>query len=679
MTCEGIPHPPGTPEHAHPGEQEQAPPRPGLVRTVWKRHHRSITPFLAIPAVDATATATHFMTSGGWNAVLATMAMGIAAEITGEVRNWRGKRRPAVRATARKTVAAATAWGMVASAWTPAGWNGIVQGALLVPGVIAAGRHVHGNRRAAKQAPPEAKPGIEGPPDQRLEAFRRRFCEGDRAALQDAWAGSFTALSRGFSLEVKFHEDSPHTIADVSRLVPLIAKLYDTSLDNVSVGYVPGHRSEARAQVIVHAGAPQASAKPSPLARWDGKPTYDNATGMISLGGFIDDMPAHYQLHVPRSGSSMGFLAGAPGSGKTSSMHIIAAEAGMAAMCTRCGGERSCPECDLQRIIAVWMGDAQSHPLGIWKGKADLVGWGPEGCLELMQLADAVAAARSDVLGNLKWTDHLGRVNEGKGWFDPEPGFPLILLPLDEFPLLVNHADEALRKEAVALAVRGVTTWRKVGIHPLFGTQVMDISQTGVRELRDLVKFFNIIGHRCDEISSQMSGVKGNPKLLPRNEPGVGYIAGPDDRSDTRFRTKQCPEYVKPGERGVDIRHLAELVSRTPIAYDLSVTRAMEAFGLTHQQVITEWRGRDGAQKTAVAKAPAAAAQKGPGLGGLPTSDEAMAVRMALDPATPVDTYRLMQDTGLSLLAVGRALDFLAANGDVIRSGEDQYTAAPAA
>lgn len=684
MTCDGLSHPPGTPEHAHPtgdGVQEQAPPKPGLVRVIWGRHHRSITPFLAIPAVDVTATATHFMTHGGWNAVLATLAEGIIAEITGEIRNVAGKRRPKVRWTARKTVAAATAWGLVASTWTPAGWHGIVQGALLAPGAIAAGVHVHANRKAAKRPAKEEKPGIAPPPDARLEAFRRRFCESANAPLRDAWVGSFTGLSKGFSLEVKFHGDSPHTIADVIRLIPLIAKLYDTSVDNVSVGYVPQHRSEARAQVIVHERADAAAAQT--VRTWfDGVSTYNPATGTVRAGGFPDDKRANYLMHVPRSGAGVGMIAGAMGSGKTSVMHRLAAEAGLMAACARCGHARTCKACDLRRICAVFMGDAQGQPMGVWKGKADLLGWEPEGCLELLQFLKTVADTRSSVLGSMEWTDTGpdGRVrhNTGKGWFDPEPGFPLLFAPLSEFPLLVKHQDTALGKEAVALLVMAFTTWRKVGIHVLPDGQFVDMAQMGGRELREAARMWNLIAMRLDKTGSSMTDIKGDPSKLSPDEKGVGYIAGIDGRSDVKFTSDWFPEYNKPGDKGVDVRHVAEEISRTPIAYDSAVTRAMEAFGLTRQQVITEWRGRE-SKEAAAEPAPAAAGQKGPGVGGLPTSDEAMAVRMALDPSTPVDTYRLMQDTGLSLLAVGRALDFLAANGDVIQRGEDQYTAAPAA
>jgi hypothetical protein len=682
VSCGTYPHPPGTAPHEHPeglvsDEAVEDDREPGPLRVMWRKNHKVITPFMAAPVADLTAISGHFVTTGWFNHMLATMAAGLIAETASEIRNARGKRRHAVKVTARKAVAAGTVWAGVATMWSPwGGWEAMVQWPL-IGGLVWAGVHNHKNK-AKPVAEPE-QPALPPPDDPRLVSFRQRFCEGPNPPLRDAWVGNFADLARGFSLEVHFHEDSSHSIAEVTGLIKLIALRFDTSIDKVDVGYVPEHKSEARAKVIVQSRLRPEVTLPTVLHRWDGKSTYNPLTGMCDLGGFVDDLTTHYQFHMPRSGASLGFYAGSMGSGKTGTLHVLGCEAGLAKLCTQCGAEETCPVCDVQRMIAVWMGDAQAHPLGIWRGKADLVGWGPEGCVELMQLADATAAYRSDALANLPWTDRGpdGKVrhNTGKGWFDPEPGFPLIYLPIDEWPLLVNHEDKELAKEAVTLAVRGVTTWRKVGIHLAFGTQIMDISQTGVRELRDLVKFFNIIGHRCDEVSSQMSGIKGDPKKLPHNEPGSGYISGPDDRSATQFRTKLCPEHSHAGDKGVDVRHLVEIISRTPIAYDSSVTRAMEAFGLKHQDVITEWKGR-GTAEVAAEPAAAAGAAKGPGIYGLPFRDDAEKVKKALTENPGASMHRLMEVTGLPLGPVDQSLDVLIHNQEVVRTGDDQYTAA---
>jgi hypothetical protein len=661
---------------------------PGPVRAMLSKNKETLIPFAYIPGVDAYATVAHFAAGGGWHGVAAAASAGVVAEAVTEIRNKVKKRRPAVKASTRKVVGAATAWTMLAAGATPAGWDftalgpvmhalaaGSVQWTLLGGGLAVAGTHVARMRKKA----PEPEVAVEEPaalppaPDPRQVAFDKRFCAGQHALLKDAAVTNFTPLTRGFSLEVFFPEHSPHTIADVTSKIPLIAKLYDTSLDNVSVGYVPEHRSEARALVIVHERIPAAEAK-AKRARFDGRSTYNPARGTVEYGTFTDDARIHYLFHVPRSGAGVGMAAGAMGAGKTAVMNRLVTEAGLMMACATCGSARTCFECDMRRICGLMVGTAQPQSMGVWKRKTDLFASGPEGCLELLQFLKTVADDRSHALDNLEWTDHMGRENIGKGHFDPEPGFPLLFAPVSEFPLLINHEDKVLAKEALTLLVMAFTTWRKVGIHVMPDGQFVDMSQMGGRELREAARVWNLIAMRLDKIGSSMTDIKGDPTKIGPDETGAGYAAGPDDRSDVKFTSDWYPEYNEPGDTGVDVRHMAEVISRTPIKFDSSVTRAMEAFGLTHQQVITEWKGRGDVDEAAVPAVPAGG--QGPGLGGLPTREEAEKVRMALKVHSPADVYRLMEVTDLSLLDVGRSLDLLTANGDAVRVGDDQYKAA---
>lgn len=651
------------------------------------KNKETLIPFAYIPGVDAYATVAHFATGAGWNGVLAAASAGVAAEAVTEIRNKVKKRRPAVRKSTRKVIAGATAWTALAAGATPAGWDvgggllhalmaGSVQWTLLGGGLAVAGTHVARKRKKAPEPEKheEEPPALPPAPDPRQVAFDKRFCAGPHAQLKDAAVANFTPLSRGFSLEVFFPEHSPHTIADVERLSPLIAKLYDTSLDNVSVGYVPEHRSEARALVIVHERIPVAEAKAKRI-RYDGRSTYNPATGTAEYGSFTDDARIRFLFHKPRSGAGVGMAAGAMGAGKTAVMNRLVTEAGLMSLCTTCGGARTCFECDMRRICAVFVGTAQPQSMGVWKGKTDLFASGPEGCLELLQFLKTVADARSYALDTMEWTDHMGRANVGKGWFDPEPGFPLIFAPVSEFPLLINHDDKVLSKEALTLLIMAFTTWRKVGINVMPDGQFVDMSQMGGRELREAARVWNLIAMRLDKIGSSMTDIKGDPTKIGPDEVGVGYASGPDDRSDVKFTSDWYPEYNEPGDTGVDVRHMAEVISRTPIELDSSTTRAMEAFGFTHQMVITEWKGRGDVQETGVVPATPAGAQ-GPGLGGLPTREEAQKVLMALKAHSPADVYRLMEVTNLSLLDVGRSLDLLTANGDAVRASDDQYKAA---
>jgi hypothetical protein len=685
MSCGTFPHPPGTAAHAHPADAvtglagaSSSPvtvSKPGPVRVMWRNNRKVITPYLAAPVADLTAITGHFVTSGWFDHMLATIAAGILAEGVAEIRNARGKRRPAIRWQARRAILAGTVWAGVATMWSPwGGWEAMVQWPLAL-GLVAAGVHNHKKKRAAEPEP--AQPALPPPDDPRLVAFRRKFCEGSHAPLRDAWVGNFVERSRGFELEVRFHEDADHTIANVRTLIPLIARLYDTSVENVSAGYVPHHRSEGRAQVIVleRVSPEEAMAK---RVRFGGQSSYAPATGTVRAGGFPDDKRTNYRMHVPRSGAGVGMLVGAMGAGKTALMNRLSAEAGLMMSCAVCGHARTCEVCDLRRICALFASTGQPQSMGVWKGKADLFGSGPEGTVELLQFLKTVADDRGHVLDTIEWSDTGpdGKIrrNVGKGWFDPEPVFPLLFAPVSEFPLLANHENRALAAEALALLIMAFTTWRKVGIHLLVDGQFADMSAMGARELREAARVWNLIAMRLDKTGSSMTDIKGDPTKLPPDEKGVGYAAGPDDRSDVKFTADWFPEYNEPGDTGADVRHVADMIARTPIELDSSVTRAMEAFGLKHQDVITEWKGHGGAEAAA---APAQAPGTAPGsaLYGLPYRDDAERVKGHLG-TEPVSMRDLMEATDLALGPVDQSIRHLIANGDAKRVGDDAYIAA---
>ena len=675
---------------------------PGPVRIAaagaWARHGYAVKPFCWAGGVDGAAIVVHEMAAsrvlgfGPLAAVVTAFLGGLAAEVGTEVRNRRRKRSFAWKTLIRRQIFVATPWAIVAAAWTPFGWEDIVQWIALLGGLSMAWWFGHEVRRARKrdiarqQAEEEWEPlAIDAPRpvDPRLQLFTDRFCQPGEQ-LYGVFPERFRELAYGFMFEISFPPGERHTRADVEYARVLIAKLYDVTEAAVSVGYVPDNRTEARCQVIVRTvPALTVSQRADPAYnRWDGTTsTWDPATGLIDLGRYLDETITHYRLNAPGSGAAMGMVTGVPGAGKTATMNLIAAKAGLAKLCLRCGPGRACSACDLQRVWAVWMADPQEQGFSVWRGRADLTGWGPEGCLELLEFADAVSAARGDVLSNMDWwdtgPDGRPRRNTGKGWFDPEPGFPGIALGLDELPKLAKYHDQDIARAALEIICNGVMEWRKRGIHPYFGTQSLDLTQIGIREIRELIKFLNSIAHRCDEGTSSMGGVTGDPRLLPE-EPGVGYIAGPDGRPGDQFSVEFMPEVLRPGMRGTDIRHVAGVIACTPITYDPGTLAVMAEWGVKHQQVFTEWTGRPEEPKAAapaVGLAPDPAA--GPGIGGLAYREDAERVLEVLRGRPGgTDIVDLMRLTELSLGAVGRSLDTLAANGQVTKNDNDQYTAA---
>ncbi|MGH3408307.1 MAG: hypothetical protein ACRDRJ_38315 [Streptosporangiaceae bacterium] len=696
--------------HRRPPKPRKSRP-PGRIRVAargtWAQHRQVIIPFAWIPAVDGAAWAAHQMAVGnllGYSrlaAVLTAVGGGLAAEVATEIRNHRRKRADRWKLLCRRQITAATLWALIAAAWTPAGWQDIVQWVALIGGIVLAGTFVHEIRKAGKLRPPRPAQeplAIEPPrrPDPRLEALTARFCQDD-GPLAGVVAERFRDLPHGFMFELVFPAHTRHSIADVENLRVLIAKLYDVTRDDVTVGYVPDNRSEGRCQVVIRT-APVLTARDragSSYNRWDGSTTYDPEQGTIGLGRFLDDAVAHYLLHTPGSGACAGIVAGAPGSCKTGTLHVVAADAGQATLCSRCGARGDCGRCDPQRVVGLFMADPQEQGFSVWKGRADLTGWGPEGCLELLEFTDAVAQARTGVLSSEEWydtgPDGQPRRNTGRGWFDLRAGFPLLLFILDELPKLAKHPDADLARAALRIIVDGIMEWRKVGIHLLVAAQMLDTSQIGVREIREMMRWLNSIAHRTDEVSTSQGGITGDPRALPRANPATGfapgYISSIDGRPGDMFATKVMPETLRPGMAGLDIRHLAGLIAGTPIAYDPGTLAVMEAWGVTHQQVFTEWRGRPGygdaaepGPEASPAETPAApagqAAAAGPGIGGLAYREDAEQVLAALAAQPGAEVYDLMQATGLSLAAVGRSLDALTQNGQAVRTGADQYTAA---
>jgi hypothetical protein len=685
----------------------QAPPprdkQPGRIRIAvsgaWDRHGYMIRPFAWGPAVDGASWVAHEMSAAhvlGYNplaAVVTVFGGGLTAEVVTEIRNHKRKRRPKHKTIIRQQITAATAWALIAAGWTPAGWEDIVQWLALAGELALPGRFAHEARKARKEEAARRQRederreplAIEPPrrPDPRPDLFTGRFCQPG-GELDGVVLENFRELPTGFMFELCFPVHTAHCMASVEALIVQIAKLYDVTRNDVSVSYLPDRPTENRCQVVIRTLPVLAASERQDPAynRWDGACTYDPATGMIDLGLFHDGRTAHYLLHKPWSGAAMGMVCGIPGAGKTTTMHVIAADAGQAMLCSRCGARGDCGQCDPQRVIAVWMADPQEQPFSVWKDRADLTGWGPEGAVELLEFTDLAAARRGEFMSSAVWYDTdpvtgQPRRNTGKGWFDIAAGFPLILLPLDELPILARHPDQDLVMAAFTIIANGVNQWRKRGIHPLFGTQTLDTSQIRIPQLRDMIKYLNSIAHRVDEVTGNSGGITGDPRTLPLGEDGVGFIAGPDGRPGDRFNVKIMPETLKPGMTGLDIRHLAGKIERTPIAYDPGVLAAMDEWGVTHRQVFTEWRGRPGyGDAASLEPASPVLAAAGPGIGGLAYREDADKVLAALGRRPGAGIADLMEHTGLSLGAVGRALDALAAEGQVTKDADDKYTAA---
>lgn len=680
----------------------------------WQANGYLVKPFAMLPAADGTGWFIHqVLGSDPLNALIAAAAAGLAGGVTAEVR---GRRRGEVRpvlAKTRQAAAAATILMALTGAVTPVGPADLAQATVGIVGVTMAGRVSYEKRKAHARrprvtpeltaAPPEPEPGAPAGPDPREVQFDGEFC-GEGKPLAGASVSGFRELPNGFLLELSLL-GTPYSPADVQQLETVIAKVYHVRRDAVGAGYVPepGKDNENFCQVTVRklpAAAASAADRARPVVnRWDGASTWNPEAGTFDLGRFVDQETAHYQEHKPRSGALMGMIAGVPDSGKSGTLHDLAAEAGLASLCRRCGraGTVYSPGlcaggCDLRRVMAVWTGDAQAQAMGIWRGRADAAGWGPEGCVELLEFAEAVAAARGEALNALEWwdvgPDGRRRHNTGKSWWDVEIGWPLIDLTIDEWPLLVLSGDPDLSAAAKRIILNAVTQWRKLGIHLKLAAQTLDMTLIGVRETREIMKFFNMVAHRLDESSSALGGITGDPRRLLAGMPGAGYIGHFDRRPGTEFSSKYCPVQNKPGETGTDIRHLAGVIGQTPIELDPGYLAVLNAWGIDRRErmVFTEWKGRpaaggDGAfaaPYTGPAAVPPPAAP-GPVVQAAGTAyrEDCEKVRAwLLDNPGPHKLAEIMRATDLTMGPAKAACAALVSNGQAAPAGDREFQAA---
>jgi hypothetical protein len=586
------------------------------VRAYIRAHRAPVGAAAAVGGADLAVLAAH---ASGSPYALAVIGAGTAA--AGARVAWKHRKKARRRPRARRW--AALAWTGSTATAVAGSWAGMASGpgqAVMLAGGLAVAAPYLWHARQRPPRPAGDDPGkLAALPvtDPRIEAFRARFCQ--KNALKDAHLHSARPIPDGFAFEVTLAEGADATTRDVIALIPRIAALYDVPADQVSVEYPPT-RSERRACISVLTAA-DAFARED---RWDGASTYDPARGTIRIGRYADSTDAHWLLHKPGSGAASGVIAGVQGAGKTGTVLVIACEAGKAKLCTQCGAARSCDRCDMRRIVALWMADPQEQPLAVFRGRADLMAWGPLATVHMQIMLHAGMRARAAHFGTMEWTDHLGRANTGLGHFDPSPEYPLVLGICDEWPMVIANPD--LAKIAVPCAGDILREGRKAGAGLDFLSQMPDLTQLGDRAIRELLKAFNALSHRTDGLSKSMLGIQGDTTKLAPGLHGVGYLNGPDNRPGAVMRTKHLPEYLKPGEHGIDARELAGQRADDPVYLDDAFLSALIPLGYTGRGQVL-----DGAQM-AEAMAAVAADAKRRSPRGL-TIEDALRAVVAGDPA----------------------------------------------
>lgn len=679
MTADTVETPPPVNPEGEAAARQEQPPKPkgvdglkGVVsdnRTVWM-------PWGWMAAADVAAVTTHYATPNlGWAVLTAAGTSAVAvgwtawlcreARLAGRIKLLKTRRK--VQANAKTAVIAGSLWELTTSLWTPFGPHGMMQLVLVGGGLAVAAPHWWRTRRREVDEPVrEIEPPRE---DARLTRFRQQFCQ--TGVLRDARLHDLVAVRGGFQFQIELALAWGGTTEQVKMLEPQIAALYDVPPDHVSVE-PPKSRSARRAVVTVLTETRAHERQ----EKWDGRSTYDPQTGTFELGRYADSSTSRYQLHVPYSGACGGVSVGVIGSGKTGTLHVVASEAGQAKLCVECVSAGSCVQCEMRRICSIWMGDPQRQPFGVWRGRADVTAWGPLSCVRMLSWLHAAMRNRADRFGRLEWTDHLGRTNHGKGWFDPAPGTPMLLGIIDEWPIIAT--DPELSAFAVPLAQDIVTEGRKVGVALKLGLVEADVDLFGDRAILEGLTAFNAVCHRCDHFAKRALGIDGNPADLPPGVHGISYLKGPDKRSGIVQRTKHIREYLRPGETGVDVRAIAERISRDPIHYDDGVLDAIVPLGYTGQgQVLDDEDGWDLSALLPAAETfepePEPAGSDTPRATSPASAQDVAAVRHVLDHRSDADLFDLMEATGLSALEVSRAADVLIDDGFAVQQPSGRY------
>lgn len=664
-------------------------PQVGLPRALaalaWT-HRARLMPFTWMTAADVTALSIHYgyaapglLSLACIKAVGTTLAASFIAAAWAAWRTREGrlgqrvkllKTRRKIRNDVKRAVAAGSLWSMTAVLWTPVGPHGSMQIALLAGGVAVSAKHLY---RTRQQTPVEQMQEIEPPrEDHRLALFRSEFCQA--GPLE--WAElDLDTITGGFRIHVEISRASKGTYRDVQALTEHIARSYDVPFNQVTVetteSQSPRH---AVVTVLTEARAYERE------QQWDGESTYDPRTGAFDLGRFPDGSPSHWQIHKPYNGACCGIAVGVRGSGKTATLHVVACETGQAKLCVECGADASCVTCRLARICGVWMGDPQRQGFALWKRRADLTAWGPLSCIRMLAWGFAAMRARSAAMGDMQWTDHLGRDLEGRGWFDPTPAFPQLVITIDEWPMLAK--DPVLGPWAIYFAERIGDESRKVGVSLNLGSQEGDVDILGTRGLRNALIADNAIGHRSDRLTKQMLELDGNPADVPVRAVGAGYLRGFDQRSDAMQRTKTLREVLRPGETGADVVAIAERIAADPIGYDEAVLGAIVPLGYTGPgQVLDD--DKDGwtldmLEEAETSSEPAAAADvpAQPVKHAVPVSPHDLSAVWRACEAGPTEIYDVMVHTGLDALTANRCVDRLIDDGHLRQNPDGAYAPA---
>jgi hypothetical protein len=210
-----------------------------------------------------------------------------------------------------------------------------------------------------------------------------------------------------------------------------------------------------------------------------------DASGRVSIGIAHDGKPAKIAFFNPQTGRAQhGITAGTTGAGKSGLMRILGAA-------QRRSG------------IVSWMADVQGGmSMPEMDGRIDWFARGEEETMSMLRAAHQVKRYREA---------HSN--SQGRGDFDINGPWKLLLLTLDEINRLLSSLDQDVRKEAAWMIGDLQKTGQKVGIGVDLAVQSLHLKELGDNhEIREKGKEGHVLLMRTASSSTQSMGLDG---ILP--------------------------------------------------------------------------------------------------------------------------------------------------------------------
>lgn len=252
--------------------------------------------------------------------------------------------------------------------------------------------------------------------------------------------------------------------------------------------------------------------------------TLDPETGLAPIGVYYDGAQANYRFYQPGSGAVHSFVTGTSGSGKSRLLDALL------------GIERRSP------LVCSLVIDPQAGlSLPDWPDGVAVFAPGNDFGIVVLRAFQAIMKERAKRYNRMKWIDEKGRTRVGRAFFVPGDPDPLLSLTLDEAHDLLNDAQYG--EEAVKIIGDCAKEARKVGGKLRLANQGPNASELGGETLiRDILQGGNnaVLRSGSSAAGKRAAGTALgdiDPGAIPKefndgtNTGGLGYLAGPDNRS----------------------------------------------------------------------------------------------------------------------------------------------------